>query len=341
LGQLISDRKEYAGAGKIDLMNRTDREINDVNGLIMKAQDAVGTMIKTQPGLFELHAGISPMILLKHLKPFIPDFIQKLTAEGAGFFTPADWRMKTSRGQEFTAKLVVGDNKLHRRQGLKLVELKDVAKAEGRKFGNAKTGAQLADDLEAGKAPLFKKIYDKMYFMAKAAGIKVAPYRKNYFPGVMLREVREVIFDDFLNLIQKNDALRDLKINSPGAEAIAKKVFESGKFKDKTAQAVKHILDTKQAKTYMEAYRMIGQAITEDVFSPFGNLESSRLAKFPADFYDRNGWRVTEYYIASWAKRMAQHEMFGSKGEKAINMLNEIRDVSPPEARIAGNMLDA
>jgi hypothetical protein len=38
---------------------------------------------------------------------------------------------------------------------------------------------------------------------------------------------------------------------------------------------------------------------------------------------------------------MAQHEMFGSKGEKAINMLNEIRDVSPPEARIAGNMLDA
>jgi hypothetical protein len=99
--------------------------------------------------------------------------------------------------------------------------------------------------------------------------------------------------------------------------------YEPGTFTGKGwASAIRHLVDSGQAKTELEAAQILRQ-VTSRRNRPYGNLEMERLADLP-------GYRRTKEalfgYLDSAANRISQVETFGQGDENALELINKIAD---------------
>jgi len=211
-----------------------------------------------------------------------------------------------------------------------------------RKYKNQK---EVADALE-GKAtsPGAKRIadqvkvaLDKAYEMAKDAGIDVSGYIEGYFPRMMRKDIQQIIFDDLMPFIEKNQKLLDKKIARPEDLRIINKIIETsikaGEFSNNTNRALNKLV--KEGKlTYKEAMDSLRTEVMGEMYSPFGNLEKERKLDLPAEFYERNAKEVIVRYFDKFAKRIATAEVFGKRGEKAKALLDALRVKNPKEYKV-------
>lgn len=300
---------------------------------------------KLQQPPIELHAGLTPKVVGETFKKTIPNFIKQLRH-----------RFKTESGKSLVKDVETADTKYRRRQGQQIEKFRQAGIYRGSRFrkGGLKSEAQregLADALEGLKtdnAKLIpdemvkagKRIFDEMYFKAKAVGVDVTGYRKKYFPRVMKQEIGEIIFNDLKSKSQKFKELINLNQTDQVLIDLVERLADSKQFKPKTIEALKHLIKTGQAKNYGEAFRLLREQSTGDMFRPFGNLEKPRIIELPKEYYERDALKIISRYTDSWAQRLAEIEIWGKDGSKAIKKFNEIQKTNPEEAKLAETMVD-
>lgn len=296
-------------------------------------------------GTIELQAGLTPKVVGETVRKTIPDFIKQLRH-----------RFKTESGKSLVKDVETADTKYRRRQGQQIEKFRQAGIFRGSRFrrGGLKSEAQregLADALEGlktDKAKLIpdemvkagKRIFDEMYFKAKAVGVDVTGYRKKYFPRVMKQEIGEIIFNDLKSKSQKFKELINLNQTDQVLIDLVERLADSRQFKPKTIEALKHLIKTGQAKNYGEAFRLLREQSTGDMFRPFGNLEKPRIIELPKEYYERDALKIISRYTDSWAQRLAEIEIWGKDGSKAIEKFNEIQKTNPEEAKLAETMID-
>lgn len=274
----------------------------------------------------ERGAGINPIpYVQKAAKIITPDFLKQ-----------ARNRVESPEGKTIVDMIEKADNKRFRRFGqqtekIRQLRLHEMTEADG---------LALADKIERGKSPEFKRILDEMFYKAKAVGVDVSGFRQKYFPRMMKRDYAEVIYDEYKSLSGKITELRNLNFNpnDPTTLKIIGNAYRSNEIKGKTRLAIDYLIRTKQAKSPGHAYVMLQQQTISDMFRPFGNLEKKRIVNLPKDFYERDARKVLPRYIDSWSQRLAEVEVFGSYGEKAMKILRNIEN--PKETKMAEKLID-
>jgi len=300
-----------------------DRQIADTQRFLKSAKRKVQKQT-TLPADMELHAGLN---LAEAGSKSIPNFIKQVRN-----------RVKTEPGKELIRKIEFeADTKWHRRAGEKIESFR----RRGLRRLNEEQGIKLADDLDAGRAPEYKKILDGMWFTAKAKGVKLSGYLKNYFPRMLKKEIAETIYDNCSNIERKHEILRDLNVDPAKINDLIKTFYDKGsEFSPNTKAGIGHLIKTGQAKNYFEAWQKLRSRVYEDLFRPYGNIEKKRLVNLPKEFYERDARKVLPRYALSWAKRVAEVETFGVNESYARTLLEKIYKLDPEEARIARRILD-
>jgi hypothetical protein len=299
----------------------------------------------TAEGATELHSGIPVGKGAQAIYDLLPARMRESINFVREGLKQARNRLRTPEAKELGRLIEMrADPLMNRRQGetyeaLRKEGFHDVAKAENESL--------LADRLE-GKAPQtdlsrgIRKIFDTMWHKAKAVGVEVAGFRENYFPRIWKREIAEVVFDDLKALERKHGELAEMGMaDNERIGKIIEAVVSSGDVREQTKQAILHLLKTKQAKDFADAWRQVRKQANTDLFEPFGNIEKRRTLEFPDEFYDRHAGRVIGQYVHSWAKRLAEVETFGAKNEKATKLLNAVLEQNPAEHRVARQVLDS
>ena len=284
----------------------------------------------------------------KDLKPSLVEFQPGKTFVERVFpekfiqpFLAAETRLKSTEGQSLGRKMIPeADAKRAELLGTFVEEavtrsgLKDFKKPnevadalEGKP--SSKEAKQVADKV--------KVALDKAYKVAKDAGIDVSGYIEGYFPRMMKKDIQQIIFDDLMPLVQKNQKLFDKKIIKEKDLKTLNKLIEgyiqSGEFNSATNRALNKLV--KEGKlSYKEAMDLLRTEVMGEMYSPFGNLEKSRKLELPSDFYERNAKEVIVRYFDKFSKRMATAEVFGKRGEKAKVLLESLLRKNPAEHKV-------
>ena len=284
----------------------------------------------------------------KDLKPSLVEFQPGKTFVERVFpekfiqpFLAAETRLKSTEGQSLGRKMIPeADAKRAELLGTFVEEavtrsgLKDYKKPnevadalEGKP--SSKEAKQVADKV--------KVALDKAYKVAKDAGIDVSGYIEGYFPRMMKKDIQQIIFDDLMPLVQKNQKLFDKKIIKEKDLKTLNKLIEgyiqSGEFNSATNRALNKLV--KEGKlSYKEAMDLLRTEVMGEMYSPFGNLEKSRKLELPSDFYERNAKEVIVRYFDKFSKRMATAEVFGKRGEKAKVLLESLLRKNPAEHKV-------
>ena len=190
----------------------------------------------------------------------------------------------------------------------------------------------MSDRKEAGELLEYNTVYDKAYKAAIEAGVPVPNYISNYLARMVKPEISEILFNDVSTVSAKMvgtsnlfDAftntkkwMKDNPQKASDLEAIIKK--------SKLSKEMKEVLNANYQPgkgTLLESFIDIGRTSYNDLYSIFGNLEKSRTIKMPnKDYYERDFRKLTHSYLYGAAKRIAEVEVFGKRGEK-FNALRE------------------
>jgi len=264
-----------------------------------------------------------------------PSIFNKLSVK---FLHQAQNRGKTKPFKKFMTMIDFGDRNKHIKAGMVMEGFRRLGLG---KMSKAKA-EKLADALERGEAPEYRRIMDNMFQAATDAGLKVTGYQENYFPRMMKPEVSRIVHSDLLDLqrtaqkLSKGKTLDDAVLSN----IIQKQMLKKG-INPKTKQLLKHLIETGQATTYVEAYNKLKSFSYNDAFNPFGNLEKARTLELPVEFWERDARVVLNRYTMGWAKRVAEAEAFGADGKVAFDVIEAIQRIDPKESSIAHQMLQS
>jgi hypothetical protein len=170
------------------------------------------------------------------------------------------------------------------KSGLKTTN--SLSKQEGTNLARVLKGTEKPlNDKVAQAATESRKALDGIYHRAKAAGIQVPGYRKNYFP----------------------------QIHNP-------KTFQPGtKY---YSDAVDHLVNSKQAKTPAEAINLLKMQRESKVLSPYGNLSKRRTVDLPG--YAENVNALHRYIDRSYGS-IAHAKVMGVDDAKLNRVLANVR----------------
>ena len=206
---------------------------------------------------------------------------------------------------------------------------------------------QLADRLEhkLPHTPLSMKVegmFKSMLDDARAVGLKLGEVTDGYFRRHIRDEVAQPIFDDLAPLQSKYEMMN---ISDDAIHNNISQLIKDGQLGDVTGAALKHLVDTQQAKNLAVALRGLRRETGQSLFAEAG-WEKARKWDFSKleldfDFYERDARKVVTRYVESWSKRMAEAEVFGAKGEVARDLIGKAADYGVDEARFAQHVLDA
>lgn len=146
------------------------------------------------------------------------------------------------------------------------------------------------NDQVAAAAKEVRPVLNTAYYHAKNSGVKVAGYRKNYFP----------------------------QIYNP-------KVFKEGT--SENLAAAQHLISTGQASNDVEAQRIISGLLDKRrKVGPYGNLAKSRQSDLPG--YAENNAAI-HHYLDKVYKQVSHAKTFGKNEKKLDKILKDIRENNP------------
>tara|TARA_R110000787_G_scaffold246295_1_gene352062 strand:- start:14338 stop:17943 length:3606 start_codon:yes stop_codon:yes gene_type:complete len=326
---ILSEKKyQITGKENISSSDMSPRELFKYRKSLRYEKELIDIKKELKPNLVEFEPGKT---LVERLFP--ANMVQP--------FLAAETRLKSREGQALGRRMIPEAD-------AKRAEIVGTFVEEGvRNSGlkNYKNPSEVADALEgkpasreaneiAGK---IKITLDKAYKVAKDAGIDVSGYIEGYFPRMMRKDIQQIIFDDLMPFIQKNQKLLDRKISKPeelrSLNSLIQKYSQSGEFNNVTSRAINKLV--KEGKlSYKEAMDSLRTEVMGEMYSPFGNLEKARKLELPSDFYERNAKEVLVRYFDKFGKRIATAEVFGKRGEKASVLLNSLRLKNPSEHKV-------
>ena len=178
---------------------------------------------------------------------------------------------------------------------------------------------------ERGELLEFNAIYDKAYKAAKEAGVDIPGYIPNYLARMIKPEISEILFNDVQTVSSKMvgagklmDSFTNTKdwIKKNPEKAIElENIIKKSQLSKEMRRVLKESYDPKKG-TLLEAFVDVGKTSYNDLYSVFGNLEKARKLNLPEEFYERDFRKITHSYLYGAAKRIAEVETFGRKGEK-------------------------
>ena len=326
----ILPEKKFQATGSSDISTKdmNPRQLFKYRKALKYEKELIDIKKNFKPSLVEFEPGktfVERMFPQKFIQPFLA----------------AETRLKSTEGVSLGRKMIPEADA--KRAELLGTFVEEAVTKSGLK--DYKKPSEVADALE-GKpsnkeakqvADKVKVALDKAYKAAKDAGIDVSGYIEGYFPRMMKKDIQQIIFDDLMPLVQKNQKLFDKKIIKEKDLNTLNKLIEgyiqSGEFNSATNRALNKLV--KEGKlSYKEAMDLLRTEVMGEMYSPFGNLEKSRKLELPADFYERNAKEVIVRYFDKFSKRMATAEVFGKRGEKAKVLLERLLRKDPAEHRV-------
>lgn len=270
---------------------------------------------------------------------------------------PFEDRIKTEPGKQLVSEMYNVHRKTGRRMGEFLVELHDSGISRLNKADKGLVFDYLAQPKKTltGKsattnpkvidvANRIKRLRDRMFFIARAKGVKVLlpdgstrPMgRVTDLPRYLREDISRKLYRDLHKGISKAEKTlgKDELASSPMLAHTIDKIGYN-KFNPQTLELAQHLVDKGVAKTLGEAMLYMDKSLYNELFNPFGSIERPRLFTWPDKFVERNAGAIMTRYIKGFSKRIAEIEQWGQGGETALKRLNDIRNISPEEAATA------
>lgn len=192
-------------------------------------------------------------------------------------------------------------------------------------------------------------ILDLAIDIARKAGMKGIKKMTNYTPRPWKREVVEKIWTDLV-ILNKDARAKATALTATPTEkqlwdafvATTNEWIKQGKFDKKiTRRSIGHLLRTNQAKSYAEAAMLLDEPTYNNYFKRSAHLERHRkVIELPKDIYEDDLRVVMGTYIADFAKRVAEVEAFGQRGERLQAMLSKmIKEGNSRDAEIVSEIV--
>lgn len=202
--------------------------------------------------------------------------------------------------------------------------------------------------LKQGKLPEINSITSLIAQRFTSTGGQMPGFQQNYAPGMMKKDLADIIFDDMLKALdKKSEIARALKadfnytdndfilsmVSNP--DKWIKKNPELSNYLDKLirksmskfSKETKILLDANVESgsnlQYLRAYQRVGNGLSEELFNTFGNLEKPKKFKIPEELLEKNLKTLLSRYATKAANRTAFIKNFGSKGEKYKALLQK------------------
>ena len=181
----------------------------------------------------------------------------------------------------------------------------------------------MSDRKERGELLEYNAVYDKAYKAAREAGVDVPGYIQNYLPRMVRSDIAEILFNDVQtvsskmvgasNLMNAMTNTKEWIRQNPEVAARLENIIQ----KSKLSKEMQRVLSFNKTKgTLLERFIDVGKTSYNDLYSVFGNLEKSRKVEMPKEYYERDFRKLSQSYMYGTAKRVAEVEIFGRKGEK-------------------------
>lgn len=201
-------------------------------------------------------------------------------------------------------------------------------------------GEVVKDLLEKGDPSVagIRKVLDDIHDMALKAGIPIGKI-KNYFPRTWRREIAEVIHDD-VRRIRKELPEAETASDKAVLDAVSRRGPHKIKIKGKTVSVnVGELLEymrknNKQFKTLRSALNALDREVQGQLF-PRASFEKPRKLKIPSQYFESDAHKALPRYVEIMSERIAQAEVWGSKGEKWTDLYRRIQREDPEEAALA------
>lgn len=191
-----------------------------------------------------------------------------------------------------------------------------------------------SDRKERGELPVWDTITNYPFLASREAGIQVPGYTRNYVPQMFKPEIAEIVFNNVQSVAAKlNKAssvfdaysgTKDWMKKNPERAAELEGIIKKANMSPELRQLIKMNMKTGNNPT-LEAFINVGRYAYNDLYSVFGNLEKSRgKIQIPKEMRERNWKNLWYRYSYGSAKRIAEVETFGRKGEKFHRMLKTV-----------------
>ena len=207
------------------------------------------------------------------------------------------------------------------------------------RISNSLEGKQKLDRNLQIKVNEARKIFNEMYEYARSKGIKVADYRADYFPQMIKRSISDTIGNDFMSMAKKRAQLLESGLSAETVKELNTFIRQrvNTEFSKESKRVMRHLV-REEKMTYYEAYKQLQNELFVQQLSPFGNLEKARKFKLPDEILERDALKVMTSYNMKLARRVEIASKFGSKGERAENLLKQIAEKNTSEARAMSNI---
>lgn len=224
------------------------------------------------------------------------------------------------------------------------------------KVGSELRGASTGDPAAKVMASRTRTILDEMADRAEKSGIQVEmpdgttrPWsrRTDYFPRMMLSEVREALFDDSRKIV--NQAVAAIKkttgtgsVSREHIEATINRLYEAKQLKlnQHTSDAIEALMKSNTAKTPAQAMNYLGRRASQEKFRFFGNVDAARTSPLPKHFFETDPSKVLPEYIYGASRRLAEAETWGGKSQQVLESLAKISAENPQEGKFFEEVMD-
>jgi hypothetical protein len=238
-------------------------------------------------------------------------------------------RFKTEPGREVPDVINQADVVYHTKY---LGPMDEQARTAGMKFMGKKEAERIGAELQKKtttdpKSLKFRALFDQIHSKMTAVGLDVG-YLKGYLPRVFKEGIREKLYQD------AQAVLKDLPTQGKSDKYVAAALVHKSKA---LQEAVKSMMDG--GMSFRTALQVIARATEKEVFIK-SSAEFERTLKLPSHFYETDIRKIIPRYIRATARRMAEADVFGPKGEKWTELQKRINEVDVDEAKLAQRMLD-
>ena len=136
------------------------------------------------------------------------------------------------------------------------------------------------------------------------------------------RSISDIISNDFMSMAGKRAQLLEGGLSADTIKELNTFIRQrvNTEFSKESKSVMRHLVN-KEGMTYYEAYKQLQNELFVQQLSPFGNLEKARKFKLPEEILERDVLKVMTSYNMKLARRVEIASKFGSKGERAENLL--------------------
>ena len=199
----------------------------------------------------------------------------------------------------------------------------------------------LRELVKDGKLPEINAVTSLIAQRFTSSGGRIPGFQQNYVPDMMKKDLADIIFDDMLKAVdKKSEIARAIKadfnhtdydfilnmVSNPDkwieknpevAKYLNKLIANSmSKFKKETRALLSANVESGSSLQFLRAYQRVGNALSEELFNTFGNLEKAKKFKIPDELLEKNLKTLLSRYATKAADRTAFVKNFGVKGEK-------------------------